>query len=78
MPFAVDVHASQYGTPTRLLHAVRTGSVAEGWAVDEDTMLEVAGGRVIVHGLGSAYRVRPAGGSLAVEILGDGEHRDVD
>jgi cyanophycinase len=69
VPFAVDVHASQYGTPTRLLHAVNSGAVPEGWAVDEDTMLEVTGDQVTVRGLGSAYRVRPDGSSLTVEIV---------
>ncbi len=76
VPFAVDVHASQWGTLTRLLHAVQAGLVPEGWAIDEDTMLEVADDRLTVHGLGSAYRVCQSGESLAVEILGDGEHRD--
>ena len=72
VPFAVDVHASQYGTPTRLLHAVRAGTVQDGWAVDEDTMIVVENGRVTVSGLGSAYQVRPDGDSLAVTILGHG------
>jgi len=81
VPFAVDVHASQYGTPTRLLHAVWSGAVAEGWAIDEDTLLEVASNRITVSGLGSAYRARPGdpgtpgAGSLIVEILGNGDHR---
>ncbi len=76
-PFAVDVHASQYGTPTRLMHAVRAGLVPEGWAVDEDTMIEFANGRVSVSGLGGAYHVRPDGTSLAVTILTHGDTRDV-
>jgi cyanophycinase len=76
-PFAVDVHASQYGTPTRLMHAVRAGRVSEGWAVDEDTMIEMSNGRVSVHGLGSAYHVRPDGDALAVTILGHGVSRDI-
>lgn len=76
VPFAVDVHASQWGTATRLLHAVRAGLVPHGWAIDEDTMLEVADATVTVRGFGSAYRVRPSAGSLTVDILGDGEHTD--
>ena len=60
VPFAVDVHAAQWGTLARLIHAVRTGAVAAGWAIDEDTALEVSGGEVVaVHGLGSAYHVTP-------------------
>lgn len=83
VPFAVDVHASQYGTPTRLLHAVRSGAVAEGWAIDEDTMLEISPGRIPVSGLGSAYHVRrgdregPGIGPIRVDILGNGDHRDI-
>jgi hypothetical protein len=45
-----------------LLHAVRTGAVSEGWAIDEDTALDVSGNDVVVHGLGSAYHVTPDGG----------------
>ena len=77
VPFAVDVHASQYGTPTRLLHAVSAGLVEEGWAIDEDTMVEVMGSKITVRGLGSAYRVRSRDESLTVEILGGGDHRDI-
>lgn len=62
VPFSVDVHASQWGTLARLIHAVRIGAVSEGWAIDEDTALEVSGGEVAaVHGLGSAYHVTPNG-----------------
>lgn len=62
VPFSVDVHASQWGTITRLIHAVRTGAVSDGWAIDEDTALEVTRGEVTaVHGLGSAYHVTPDG-----------------
>ena len=77
VPFAVDVHASQWGTVTRLLHAVRLGLVQEGWAIDEDTMIEVDANRITVHGLGSAYHVQGIGESLAVEILGAGEYRGI-
>src|SRR3954454_1642855 len=34
VPFAVDVHAAQWGTLSRLVHAVAAGLVADGWAVD--------------------------------------------
>jgi cyanophycinase len=55
--FAVDVHASQWGTVTRLLHAVAAGLVPEGVAVDEHTALEIRGADWTVHGDGSVYRV---------------------
>ena len=44
VPFAVDVHATQWGTLTRLVHAVGAGLVDEGWAIDEGTVLVVDDG----------------------------------
>lgn len=57
--FAVDVHASQWGTLTRLAHAVAGGLVVGGVAVDEHTCVEVRGEELKVHGWGSAYRLGP-------------------
>jgi cyanophycinase len=69
VPFAVDVHASQWGTLLRLVHAVDLGVVAEGWALDEDTMLEVADRSLRLHGRGHAYYVKKAdGGGTAVAV----------
>ena len=68
VPFAVDVHATQWGTLTRLVHAVRAGLVDEGWAIDEGTVLVVDDGAVRVEGLGSAYRVAPRDGAVAVSV----------
>ena len=71
VPFAVDVHATQWGTLTRLVHAVDGGLVAEGWAVDEGTaiVVERAGAEPRVEGLGSAYRItRVRDGALAVAV----------
>lgn len=56
--FAVDVHASQMGTLTRLIHAVEQGHVAEGWAIDENTMLEITPTTQQVYGRGHAYHLR--------------------
>jgi cyanophycinase len=68
VPFAVDVHATQWGTLTRLVHAVRAGLVGEGWAIDEGTVLVVDDGAVRVEGLGGAYRVAPRDGEVAVSV----------
>jgi cyanophycinase len=69
VPFAVDVHATQWGTLTRLTHAVRAGLAPEGWAIDEGTVLACDGDRVHgVHGLGSAYRVGGGEGALRLEV----------
>ena len=68
VPFAVDVHATQWGTLTRLVHAVGAGLVEEGWAIDEGTVLVVHDGAVRVEGLGSAYGVARRDGGVAVSV----------
>jgi cyanophycinase len=68
-PFAIDVHASQMGTLTRLLHAVELGLVAEGWAIDENTLLQVDAESISIYGQGHAYRVwRDQDGPVQVTI----------
>jgi cyanophycinase len=67
--FAVDVHAAQWGTLTRLIHAVSAGLVGEGWAIDEGTVLIAGDGALRVEGLGSAYRVRTHEGNTVVSVL---------
>ena len=58
VPFAVDVHAAQWGTVSRALHAVRSGLVDEAWTVDEHTALVVEAGRdPRVVGSGTALRL---------------------
>lgn len=70
VPFAVEAHASQWGTLARLIHAVDQGRVPSGWAIDEDTMLKIDSGTLTVCGLGQAYRVRRvARGSLAIDVF---------
>jgi len=77
VPFAVEAHASQWGTLARLVHAVDQGMVPSGWAIDEDTMLKIEGDTLTVHGLGTAYRVsRQDDGSVRVEMFGGGAKRD--
>jgi cyanophycinase len=57
VPFAVDVHAAQWGTLGRLVHAVDAGLVEEGWALDEGALL-VDGE---VHGPGAGWHVASGG-----------------
>ena len=73
VPWTVDVHAAQWGTLYRLVHALIATDVAEGWAIDENTALEVADGIATVHGTGTATRVLRQGPdvSLAVHVAGD-------
>ena len=67
--FAVDVHAAQWGTLTRLIAAVDGGLVAEGFAIDEGTVLVVDGAEPRVEGLGQAWRVRTHDGNTLVSVL---------
>jgi cyanophycinase len=61
VPFLVDIHAAQWGTLYRLIHAVlATGR--EGWAIDENTALTFTpDGTPTVHGPGAATHVTPTG-----------------
>ncbi|WP_111765943.1 Type 1 glutamine amidotransferase-like domain-containing protein [Nakamurella deserti] len=62
VPFAVDVHAAQWGTLGRLVAAVAGGQVGSGMALDEDTVLQVAlDGSATVAGAGRVHLVRPSG-----------------
>jgi cyanophycinase len=70
------VHASQWGTLGRLLHAVTGSGDATGLAIDEGTAVEVDGDRMAVHGLGAAYLVRRArddGAAATVQVLVAGD-----
>jgi cyanophycinase len=69
VPFTVEIHASQWGTLTRLLHAIDLGLVTDGWAIDEDTLLQVDTTGLQVHGSGQVYHVRrPHQGPAQVSI----------
>lgn len=67
--FAVDVHAAQWGTVTRAMHAVRAGLVAEAWAVDEHTALVLEGAEPRVAGTGAAHHVRREGDHVVVRTV---------
>ncbi|MFJ9564466.1 hypothetical protein ACIRQQ_31055 [Streptomyces fuscichromogenes] len=59
VPFAVDVHAAQWGTLGRLVAAVSRGSVPYGVAIDENTVLAVTGEAGRVGGRGRVHVVHP-------------------
>ena len=78
VPFAVDVHAAQWGTLGRLCTAVTAGQVPVGVAIDEDTALVVDDDVITVVGAGAAHvvtavpsgasvRTVPAGGTVAFD-----------
>lgn len=66
VPFAVDVHAAQWGTLPRAVAAVAAGLVTEARAVDEHTAVVVDGDAVEVHGIGQALAVTPHGDGVLV------------
>ncbi|HLM01078.1 MAG TPA: hypothetical protein VK400_08465, partial [Pyrinomonadaceae bacterium] len=69
VPFAIDVHATQWGTLSRLVHAVDAKLAPEGWAIDENTMLEIEENGVCVSGAGSAYFVRRENEKITVDVF---------
>ncbi|MFE2099238.1 hypothetical protein [Streptomyces sp. NPDC059468] len=74
VPFAVDVHAAQWGTLGRLVAVVGRGEAPYGVAVDENTAVEVDGGGCRVAGAGRVHVVRPDGErGVAVREYGAGE-----
>ncbi|AKJ11137.1 hypothetical protein ABB07_14235 [Streptomyces incarnatus] len=79
VPFAVDVHAAQWGTLARLIAVVGRGAAPYGVAVDESTLLHVVDGEVRVAGLGRAHVVRPGGdGGALVRSYRAGEGFAID
>ncbi len=69
VPLTIDVHASQWGTLTRLMQTVELNLVGEGWAVDENTMLWIEDSQLEIRGLGHAYRVQhQTADTLAIQM----------
>ncbi|WP_345372537.1 Type 1 glutamine amidotransferase-like domain-containing protein [Frondihabitans cladoniiphilus] len=67
---AIDVHAAQWGTLTRLIAATEAGLVTGGVAIDENTALVVGDGALAVIGNGSVWRVEPQLDEVSGEIVG--------
>lgn len=67
--FAVEVHATQWGTLSRLVHAVDSEKISEGFAVDENTMIGINENSLKVFGAGSVYRVKKENGEIKIEIF---------
>ncbi|HWJ07794.1 MAG TPA: hypothetical protein VNS46_00365 [Nocardioides sp.] len=66
VPFAVDVHAAQWGTLSRAVAAVAAGRVPAARAIDEHTAVVVRDGAVEVTGVGQALEVVPTGDGVGV------------
>ncbi len=73
VPFAVDVHAAQWGTLGRLCAAVAEGLVPAGVALDEDTALVVDGAAITVVGTGAAHMVTAAPPGTRVRTVPTGQ-----
>jgi len=70
LDFAVDVHAAQWGTLSRLVAAVDAGLVTDGVAIDENTALVVsAQAAPAVRGSGHVWRVESAPSGVHVQLL---------
>lgn len=67
---AIDVHAAQWGTLSRLIAATEAGLVDGGVAIDEFTALIVGDGELQVVGSGSVWRVTPDDNGVLVGTLG--------
>ena len=67
--FAVDVHATQWGTLSRLVHAIDANFAEEGWAIDENTLLQIDGGKVQIFGAGNAYRINRENGCIRIKVF---------
>jgi cyanophycinase len=69
----IDVHAAQWGTLARLVHAIRLADGDLGYAIDEQTTLELEDEAVTVHGAGLVHRVRDLrDGGVRVDVLAPG------
>lgn len=66
--FSVDVHATQWGTLSRLIHAVDSRMCDEGFAIDENTLLEISDGKIKVFGAGNVYQVARHTSEITIRI----------
>lgn len=70
LAFAVDVHAAQWGTLSRLVVAVDVGLIGEGVAIDEHTALVIsARAAPSVLGSGQVWRVEGTASGIGVEVI---------
>lgn len=67
---AIEVHAAQWGTLSRLVAATEAGLVDGGVAIDEFTVLIVGDGDLRVEGAGSVWKVTPDDAGVLVGTLG--------
>ena len=67
---AIDVHAAQWGTLSRLVAATEAGLIDGGVAIDEFTVLIVGDGELLVEGSGSVWKVTTDEHGVLVGTIG--------
>ncbi|WP_166870357.1 Type 1 glutamine amidotransferase-like domain-containing protein [Salinibacterium sp. ZJ450] len=67
---AIDVHAAQWGTLSRIIAATEAGIVDGGVAIDEYTVLIIGQGALRVEGAGSVWRIGDSDTGVVVGTLG--------
>ncbi|MET1044394.1 MAG: Type 1 glutamine amidotransferase-like domain-containing protein [Microbacteriaceae bacterium] len=67
---AIDVHAAQWGTLSRIIAATEAGIVDGGVAIDEYTVLIIGEGALRVEGSGSVWRIGDGDNGVIVGTLG--------
>jgi cyanophycinase len=72
VPFAVEVHAAQWGTLGRACAAVATGLVPSAVAIDEDTAVIIDAGSATVAGRGAAHVVTRSDNAVSVRSVAAG------
>lgn len=70
VPMAIDVHAAQWGTVSRLISAVEAGRAPRGVAIDEHTAFVVDGTRESARGDGRIWTVEPQASGVLVRTRG--------
>lgn len=71
--YPIDVHGSQWGTITRVIHAVDQNMIKNGLVIDESTMIEYKHDTMTVFGIGHVYRIQKNGRNIEISMYKDGD-----
>jgi cyanophycinase len=69
----IDVHGSQCGTITRVIHAVDQKLISKGLVIDESTMIEYRNNKTTVFGMGQVYLIQRNNEKIEVLIYKDSD-----
>ena len=70
---SIDVHGSQWGTITRIIHAVDQNYIDRGYVIDESTMIEFKNNTISVFGVGNVYLIKKINEKIELSIYRDGD-----